>query len=92
MKIYILHSVIVDADGQVSFDCQSPYRSLAAAKKEQCRIVSQYQEGWRLRRLDTQEERCGRFIRVAVEENLEEIQSNIEVFDLELSLDGGLVK
>lgn len=92
MKIYILHSVIVDADGQVSFDCQSPYRSLAAAEKEQRRIVSQYQESWRLRRLDTQEERCGRFIRVAVEENLEEIQSNIEVFDLELSLDAEFVK
>lgn len=92
MKIYILHSVIVDADGQVSFDCQSPYRSLAAAEKEQRRIVSQYQEGWRLRRLDTLEERCGRFIRVAVEENLEEIQSNIEVFDLELSLDAEFVK
>lgn len=92
MKIYILHSVIVDADGQVSFDCQSPYRSLAAAKKEQRRIVSQYQEGWRLRRLDMLEERCGHFVRVAVEENLEEIQSNIEVFDLELSLDAEFVK
>lgn len=92
MKIYILHSVIVDADGQVSFDCQSPYRSLAAAEKEQRRIVSQYQEGWRLRRLDMLEERCGRFIRVAVEENLEEIQSNIEVFDLELSHDAEFVK
>lgn len=92
MKIYILHSVIVDADGQVSFDCQSPYRSLAAAKKEQRRIVSQYQEGWSMRRLDMLEERCGHFVRVAVEEGSEEIQSNIEVFDLELSLDCEFVK
>ena len=42
MKLYILHSVIVDADGHVSLDCQSPYRSLAAAKKEQRSIVRQY--------------------------------------------------
>ncbi len=92
MKIYILHSVIVDADGQVSLDCQSPYRSLAAAKKEQRSLVRQYQEGWRSRRLDMLEERCGHFIRVAVEESLEEIQSNIEVFDPELSLDDEFVK
>ena len=92
MKIYILHSVIVDADGQVSLDCQSPYRSLAAAEKEQRRIVRQYQEGWSMRRLDMLEERCGHFVRVAVEEGSEEIQSNIEVFDLELSLDCEFVK
>ena len=38
------------------------------------------------------EERCGHFVRVAVEVGSEEIQSNIEVFDLELSLDGDFVK
>lgn len=92
MKIYILHSVIVDADGQVSLDCQSPYRSLAAAEKEQRSLVRQYQEGWSLRQLDMLEERCGHFVRVAVEEGSEEIQSNIEVFDLELSLDCEFVK
>ena len=52
----------------------------------------QYQEGWRLRQLDMLEERCGHFVRVAVEEGSEEIQSNIEVFDLELSLDSEFVK
>lgn len=83
MKLYILHSVIVDADGQVSFDCRSPYCSLSAAKKEQRRIVSQYLDGWRLRRLGVQEEQYGNFIRVSVLENSEEIQSNIEMFDVD---------
>lgn len=87
MKLYILHSVIVDADGQVSFDCQSPYRSLSAAKKAQRKMMSQYKEGWQCRCLNLIEEQYGHFIRVAVSENSEEIQSNVEIFDMENSLD-----
>ena len=84
MKLYILHSVIVDTDGQVSIDCRSPYRSLSAAKKEQRSMVSQYQAGLRW---DVQVEQCGNFVRVSVPESVEEIQSNIEMFDVDISLD-----
>lgn len=87
MKLYILHSVIVDADGNVSFDCCSPYRSLSAAKKAQRKLVNQYKEGWQFRHLTLQEEQYGRFIRVSVLENAEEIQSNIVVFDVEIPVD-----
>lgn len=46
--------------------------------------VSQYQE---VGKLGMQVEQCGNFVRVSVPESVEEIQSNIEMFDVDISLD-----
>ena len=78
MKIYILHYCLLDNSGEVSIFCNTPYKSLFDAVREQNKIM----DNWVANRDNISIETIGYFTRATQIDNINEIQTCIEEFDL----------
>ena len=82
MKIYILHSAAINADGELSIDCSAPFFSENKAQLEQNSMMSTYTklfsyspESWSI-------EKQGHFSRLACSESQVELQCHIQEMDV----------
>lgn len=79
MKLYILHSAAINADGELSIDCSAPFSFENEAQSVQNAMMSAYMqlfsyplESWHI-------EKQGYFSRLACSESQVELQCHIQV-------------
>ena len=78
MRLYILHSAAINADGELSIDCSAPFSSENEARSMQNSMMSAYmqqfsypQESWSI-------EKQGYFFRLTCTESQVELQCHIQ--------------
>ena len=82
MRLYILHSAAINADGELSIDCSAPFSAENEAQSAQNTMMSAYMqlfsyppESWSI-------EKQGYFSRLACSDSQVELQCHIQEMDV----------
>lgn len=81
MKLFILHSANIDADGQLFIDCHSPYTSIQQAQQNQLLLIEAFKDKHSQPDNQWVYERHGHFIRIALPDSPQELQTHIEEYE-----------
>ena len=82
MRLYILHSATVNADGELSIDCSAPFRSKHKAQSKQNAMMSAYMQQFSYPLESWSIEQQGYFSRLACSESQVELQCHIQEMDV----------
>ena len=78
MKLYILHSAAINADGELCIDCSAPFLSEHEAQTEQNAMMNAYTQRFSYPATSWSIEKQGHFARLACAENQAELQCHIQ--------------
>lgn len=78
MPLYILHYATIDAEGHLSIDCQGPFPTKEAARRQQTVLIAAFQTTHSPHSPHEIQEHHGTFHRLAYAGLLTELQSHIE--------------
>lgn len=78
MRLYILHSAAINADGELSIDCSAPFASENEAQSEQNTMMSAYKKMFSYPSESWSIEKHGYFFRLSCSESQVELQCHIQ--------------
>ena len=78
MKLFILHSATINADGELSIDCSAPFASEHEAQAEQNAMMNAYTQLFTYPATSWSIEKQGHFARLACAESQAELQCHIQ--------------
>ena len=81
MSLYILHYASIDEEGQLTIDCQGPFKSQGEAQQQQANQLRSF-KNQHLNFSNPIVESCGSFQRIAYIEHLTELQTHIENIEI----------